>query len=151
MIAALLAALACPATPIHYEPLARSGSLSGIPWVQGTPLRHGFFGVLYAYDQELGAKFALYTRGQSPHGHIEKVLWIVRNRNAGGWLTVRGREIGGSGTFRQRFAEVRDASDQPAVGHEFASDVNLPYAGCWRLTVQSRRAKATFIVEGFDW
>jgi hypothetical protein len=152
MIAALLASLTCAATPIHYETLPRSGSLNGIPWVQGSPLRRGFFGLLYAYDKELGPNFALYTRGQSPHGHIEKVLWIVRNRYAGGWLTVRGHEIGGTATFRQRFKEVIDASEEPAVGHEFASNVVLPDAGCWRLTVQSgRRAKATFIVEGFDW
>jgi hypothetical protein len=126
--------------------------LSEIPWVQGSPLRHGFFGVLFAYDKELGTNFALYTHGQSPHGHIEKVLWIVRNRYAGGWLTVRGHEIGGTATFRQRFKEVADASAEPAAGHEFASNVVLPHDGCWRLDVQSgRRAKATVVVEGFDW
>src|SRR5262249_24517449 len=77
MIAPLLAPLTCAATAIHYEPLPQSGSLRGIPWVQGTPLRRGFFGVLFAYDAELGPSFALYTHGESPHGHIEKILWIV--------------------------------------------------------------------------
>ena len=55
MIAALVAALTCAATPIHFEPLPQSGSLSGIPWVQGTPHRRGIFGVLYGYDAELVA------------------------------------------------------------------------------------------------
>jgi hypothetical protein len=151
MIAPLLVALTCAATPIHYEPLPQSGSLSSIPWVQGVPLRHGIFGVLFGYDTELGGNFALYTHGQSPHGHIEKVLWIVRNRYAAGRVVIRGREIGGTASFRQSFLEVGDVSPEPAKGYEYASNVKLPHAGCWRLNVQSGRAKATFVVQGFNW
>jgi len=151
MIAALLAALACAATPIHYEPLPQSGSLSGIPWVQGSPVRHGIFGILFGYDAELGTNFAFYTHGISPDGRVQKVLWIVRNRYAAGSIVIRGREIGGTATFRNRFWEVGDASAEPAKGYEYSSHINLPHAGCWRLNVQSGRAKATFVVRGVDW
>jgi hypothetical protein len=150
MITALVAALTCAATPIHYEPLAHSGSLRGIPWVQGTPRRRGVFGMFFGYDAELGPRFALYTHGMSPHGHAEKVLWIIRNRYGSGQIEIRGRELGGAGTFRQRFTEVHDASSEPAKGHEFASIIDLPAAGCWQLVVGLGRSRATLVVLAVD-
>jgi hypothetical protein len=150
MIAALVAALACAPTPIHYEPLARSGALRGMPWVQGTPRRRGVFGVLFGYHAELGTLFAFYTHGVSPRGSAEKVLWIVRNRNASGQIEIRGRELGGAGTFRQRFSEVHDASAQPAKGREYASIIDLPSAGCWRLTVDLGVTRATLDILAVD-
>jgi hypothetical protein len=150
MIAALVAALTCAATPIHYEPLAHSGSLRAIPWVQGTPRRRGVFGMLFGYDAELGTLFAFYTHGVSPHGHAEKVLWIIRNRNASGQIEIRGRRLDGPGTVRQRFSQVQDASAQPARGREYASIIDLPSAGCWRLTVDMGLARATLLLLAVD-
>jgi len=150
MIAALPAAISCAATPIHFEALPQGGSLSGLPWVQGVPHRRGIFGMLFGYDGELGTSFALFTHGESPRGHSTKLLRIVRNRYAGGQIVLRGRELGGTATFRQWFGEVWDASAQPAKGHEYASIVNLPQAGCWRLDVKSGRARATFVVQAVD-
>ena len=116
----------------------------------GAPGKRGVFGMLFGYDAELGTLFAFYTHGVSPHGHAEKVLWLIRNRHASGQIEIRGRQLDGAGTFRQRFSQVQDASPQPAKGREYASIIDLPAAGCWRLTVDMGLARATLVVLAVD-
>jgi hypothetical protein len=157
MIAALLAAAVCAASPVHGEPLPQSGSLAGLRWVQATPQRAGIVGMLFAYDpmlEPLSAlpDFALWAHGQKPGpgGWSMKILWIVRNVHAGRSIVVRGRQLDGARTFRQAFAAVTDASPQPAKGFEYASIVNLPSGGCWRLTVTSGGARGTLVARGVE-
>jgi hypothetical protein len=152
VIAALLAAAVCAATPVHGEPLPQSGSLSSLHWVQATPRRAGIVGMLFAYDPSLGPRFALWAHGHEPKpgGRNMKVLWIVRNVHAGGLLVIRGRRLDARGSFRQQFGAVSDASAQPAKGSEFASIVDLPSGGCWSLDVRSGGAHGTFVVRGIE-
>jgi len=158
MIGAFLAAAAlagsCPATPVHGEPLPQSGMLSGLRWVQATPHRAGIVGMLFGYDPRLedpaAPTFALWAHGEAPEGWSTKILWIVRNVGVTGEIAIHGRELGGAATFRQSFSSVRDISAQPAKGYEYASIVNLPHGGCWRLTVSTGRAHGTLIVKAVE-
>jgi hypothetical protein len=113
--------------------------------VQATPHRAGIVGMLFAYTGT--PTFALWTRGRGPNGQATKILWIVRNVHEGGGLVVRGTLIGASSTCRRTFPQVQDASAEPAVGHEYASIVVLPRAGCWRLDVSSGGAKGSLVVK----
>jgi hypothetical protein len=148
MLAALLAAAACTATPVHGEPLPRSGTLSQLKWVQATPRRAGIVGMLFAYDAQIAGeppRFALWAGGTAPPpGPNQKILWVIRNRGQEGLLTVRGREVGGTDTFTQRFGSVGAAD--PA-GTLYASIVSAPHAGCWRLDVSSGRVKGSLVVQ----
>jgi hypothetical protein len=152
MIGALVAAAAlangsCAATPVHRTPLPRAGGLSTLPWVQGSPVSRGIFGLVFAYDARLDPPtFALWTHGHEPvGGRSEKILWLVRTRTPGANLTIRARRNGG-GAVTERFGEVADASPQPAQGAEYASIVDLPRAGCWTLDVSTGSAHARFVV-----
>ncbi len=143
MLAALLASLACAATPVHGEPLPKSGSLSPLKWVQATPHKAGIVGMLFAYDASIAGDpphFALWAGGKAPPpGPNQKILWIVRNTHAYGSLVVRGIELGGMDAFRQSFSTVG--------GREYPSIVVIPSAGCWRLDVSNGGAKGTLVVQ----
>jgi hypothetical protein len=149
-VIATLFAAACLATAVHGEPLPSSGALSALRWVQATPHRAGIVGMIFGYDAALeeptNPTFALWTGGAAPQGWATKILWIVRNPHAGGEITVRGRALDGTRTFAQRFRQVWDASDQPASGSEYASIVDIPSAGCWRLDVSAGRRVRGFLV-----
>jgi hypothetical protein len=148
MLAALLASVVCAATPVHGEPLPKSGSLSGLRWVQATPKRAGIVGMLFAFDVHIAGEppqLALWAGGKAPPpGPNQKILWIVRNTHASGTIVVRGFEIGGMDAFRQSFTEVGGSGVE---GRQYASIVNVPHAGCWRLDVSSGRAKGALVVQ----
>src|SRR5207249_11488423 len=74
-----------------------------------TTLFRSIVGMLFAYDPALerpGAPpdFALWAHGQKPGpgGWSMKILWIVRNVHAGGSIVVRGQQLDGRKTFRDR-------------------------------------------------
>ena len=152
LAAAVAAALACPATPVHGEPLPQSGTLSSLKWVQATPRRAGIVGILFGYDGRLvdpaRPTFALWTRGVAPEGWHTKVLWNIRNRHAGNDVAIRGRRLDAPGRFAQRFHAV--GTDGSARGSFYASIVELPAAGCWRLDVGSGGARGTLVLRAVD-
>ena len=107
--------------------------------------------MLFAYDAKIAGEppnFALWAGGQAPPpGPNQKILWIVRNSHASGTIVVRGRELTTGKTFSASFDRVFDASAAPADGREYASIIDAPKAGCWRLDVSSGGAKGSLIVE----
>jgi hypothetical protein len=130
--------IACAATLVHFD---RGPGNVGTPWIRA-PNHAGIFARLWAFDARLQSlatppRFAVYAGGISPSGINMKLLWFVRNRrvNAGVDLRILGREIGGTRTFRQRFWAIGDPTAQPGSGAEFASIIDVPAAGCWRLNV----------------
>jgi hypothetical protein len=150
MIAALLAA-ACLATPVQAAPLPQSGGMSGLRWVQASPHRAGIVGILWAYDVRLeesqAPTFALWTGGAAPEGWAMKILWIIRNVHATSVIAIHGAALSGPGSFSERFNQVYDMSPEPASGKEYASTVDIPQAGCWRLDVSAgSRVRGSFIV-----
>jgi hypothetical protein len=146
----------CGGTPVHLEPLPASGGLSKLPWVQALAHRSGIVGLIFGYDPNLQTDvtrptFALWTGGVAPAGgSAMKVLWIVRNPHAAIDLVVRGQKIGGRRSFVvARGGIVHDASTAPAEGFEYPSIVNIPSAGCWRLTVRSGAVVGSLIVAAY--
>jgi hypothetical protein len=140
-MAPLLAAaalLGCPASTVHYGPTP-----VGTPWIADRSVT----GNLFAYggrtlmDARVNSSdgVVLYTHGHTLSG-ATKVLWVVR-RNYGATLTLRGTRLDGSGTFTQRFAHR---------GGQFPSIVDIPEAGCWRLSLHSGKVRATFVVQAVD-
>lgn len=133
---ASLALAACPATTVHY-----GATTVGTPWVRSG----GVTGHLFAYngralmDGRVNGSdgLVLYTRGGTGNP-ATKVLWTTRSRSA--VLTVLGKRLGAAGAFKQR-----------ATGRgEFPSIVQIPSAGCWRLSVRSGSKHGTFVVRAVD-
>jgi hypothetical protein len=148
MLAAVLASLVCAATPVHGEPLPQSGSLSQLKWVQATPHKAGIVGMLWAFDPDISGdppRLTLWAGGKAPgKGPSQKILWVIRNRGEAATIVVRGTQIGGTDTFVQRFNAVGAADPE---GSLYASIVNVPHAGCWRLDVSSGRVKGSLVVQ----
>jgi hypothetical protein len=147
ILAAILASLVCAATPVHGEPLPRSGVLAQLKWVQAAPPRAGIVGMLYAYDDRLeesiAPTFALWAHGHAPDGHATKILWLVRNTHAGLSIVIRGRLVGGTETFRQSFPVAGGGGGYPSI-------IVVPRAGCWRLDVSTGATRGTLVVKAVE-
>jgi hypothetical protein len=148
MLAAALVSLVCAATPVHGEPFPKSGGLSQLEWVQATPHSAGLVGMLFAFDEGISGdppRLTLWAGGKAPgKGPSQKILWVIRNRGESPTIVVRGTQVGGSDTFVQRFHAVGATEPQ---GTSYASIVNAPHAGCWRLDVSSGRVKGSVVVQ----
>ena len=139
---AALTLAACPSTTVHY------GTTSvGTPWVASGAIT----GHLFAYtrrtlmDERVNSSdgLVLYTHGRTPEG-ATKILWRVRTpRRSTRTLTIRATQLDGPGTFTQRLPGTGGTSQFPSI-------VDLPAAGCWRLSVQSGKVRATFVVQAVD-
>jgi hypothetical protein len=135
---ALLAALAlaCPATTVHYGPTP-----VGTPWVRAGSVT----GNVFAYsgstlmDGRVNSSdgLVLYTHGGTGNPAM-KILWTIRR--PGRWLTLRGTRLDAPGVFAQRW---RGAREVPSI-------VNVPAAGCWRLSLDSGKTRASFVVAAVD-
>jgi hypothetical protein len=149
MLAAALVSLVCAATPVHGEALPKSGGLSQLKWVQATPHRAGLVGMLFAFDEGISGvppRLTLWAGGKAPgKGPNQKILWVIRNQGETPTIVVRGTQIGGTGgRFRQEFHAVGGTEPE---GTAYASIVNVPHAGCWRLDVASGRIKGSVVVQ----
>jgi hypothetical protein len=134
-MAPLLAAaalLGCPATTVHYStevPWVRSGVVTGRVFAYGG--RTLMDGRVNGSDG-----LVLYTHGRTLSG-TTKILWVVRKR-FGATLTLRATRLDGPGTFTRRFAHG---------GGQFPSIVDIPTAGCWRLSLRTGKARATVVAQ----
>jgi hypothetical protein len=148
ILAAALVSLACAATPVHGAPFPKSGGLSQLKWVQATPHRAGLVGMLWAFDADISGdppRLTLWAGGKAPGtGPNQKILWVIRNRGEAPTIVVRGTQVGGTDRFVQRFHAVGATEPQ---GTSYASIVNVPHAGCWRLDVSSGRVKGSLVVQ----
>jgi hypothetical protein len=140
-VAAWLAALAlagCPTTTVHY-----GAAPGGTPWVASGAIT----GRLFAYggrtlmDGRVNGSdgLVLYTHGRTPDG-ATKILWVVRKR-FGPSLTLRATQLDGPGMFTQRFTHR---------GGQFPSIVDVPEAGCWRLSLRTGKVRAAVVLQAID-
>jgi len=140
-VAAWLAAIAlaaCPASTVHYGPTS-----VGTPWVSSGPIT----GHLFAYggrtlmDGRVNGSdgLVLYTHGRTLSG-ATKILWVVRKRYSAK-LTLHATRLDGAGSFTQSFSHR---------GGQFPSIVDLPGAGCWRLSLRTGKVRATFVVQAVE-
>ena len=141
---AAVALLGCPAAPVHY-----TGTPYGTPWVATRAIT----GQLFAYggrtlmDSRVNSSdgLVLYTHGRTPDG-ATKILWVVRK--AGTALRLNGTRLDAPGSFSQRFVASGRARERSGI--QFPSIVDVPAAGCWRMTLRSGRARASFVFAALD-
>ena len=142
---------ACLAAPVNYTSY-RGGdpSLDSIPWVGGTPGRYRLRGLLWYWPQSWREQHVqraqIYLHGQAPESST-KILWVFLGEpakaRAGGHLVVRGRRLDGRGSFTQRFAAV--SYDGQNGAPSYASIVDVPRAGCWRLQLTTGQVRSSVV------
>jgi hypothetical protein len=141
---------ACPVSQVRYG--ARDHRIAGGAWLRGRPASSGLVVVLAYWPQEWRRRRVrdarIYTGGEMPQGWSTKAMWAFlgsAQRNRGGEeLVVRGTRLDARGRFTQRFAAIGDAGQNGAPS--FASIVDVPKAGCWRLDVSTATLRSSVVV-----
>ena len=123
----------CPVSHVHYSRDATADpGLRSIPWLATAPAgmfhAHLFLygGTPWARLHLLGARIftTVKTRLVNP-----KVLWSARRPGAAATLSISGKRLDKPGHFSGLATRVS--------GDQFPSYVEVPQAGCWRVTVKS--------------
>lgn len=147
-LAALISAAvvsACPASHVHYVSYSGVGAgLSGVPWIataNGAFYGHLFYvgGTPWRLSKPVGAHIFTIARPRNLH---PKVLWISRRGAATGHLVIRGRRLDAPGTFVKRNAN--------GGAYQFPSYVEIPTAGCWRVSVSSAGVSGSVVFMAVD-
>ncbi|HVU77439.1 MAG TPA: hypothetical protein VHC67_07645 [Gaiellaceae bacterium] len=145
LLVASVSLATCPVTHVHYTPYRGvPQGLGPVPWIatsNGAFYGHLFFveGTPWRRTHPVGAHIFT-TR---VHRAIDpKVLWLSRRGARQGRVLVRGRQLGGSGTFEWRAVS--------ASAYQFPSYVPVPSAGCWRVTVSSGGLSGSVVFAAVD-
>jgi hypothetical protein len=141
---------ACPVSQVRYG--ARDHLIGDGAWLRGQPASSGLVVVLAYWPQEWrrrrvrGAR--IYTGGEMPQGWTTKAVWAFigrAQRNRGGdELVVRGTRLDARGRFTQRFGAIGYAGQDGAPS--FASTIDVPKAGCWRLDASTAKLRSSVVV-----
>ena len=155
-IAAALAALACSAAPVHSDPYpGRAPGLGQLPWVRGTPASLGLVGLIWYWPRawtDAGVTTArIYTGGRTPgpgNGPNMKILWAFLSPQAktalgAGRVVIKGQRLDVPGKTWQQFVEISYTGQHRVPS--YASNINLPSAGCWRLELTAGPLHATTV------
>jgi hypothetical protein len=147
-LAAFLAAAVlstCPVSHVHYRPYPGVGrGLAPVPWIATS--NGAFYGHLFYYggtpwrrSRPVGARIftTVVQRSVNP-----KVLWISRRGARTGRLLIRGRRLDRPGSFSWR--------QSYRSGYQFPSYVEIPAAGCWRVTVSSGGSSGSVVFAAVD-
>lgn len=123
----------CASTTVRY-----TATKVGTPWVAAGG---AFTGHVFYYSQIAGDGRVNQSDGLVAYAGVPgEVLWVPRNRRrAGATLVVSARRLDGDGSFTRRLREV--------PGRQFPSQLTIPAAGCWRLTLQSGRLRSSVVVQ----
>jgi len=141
----------CAPMRVNYGPYpGYDRRLDGIAWIEGTPRTAGLIALLWYWPDEWYRrrveKARIVTGGVSPDGMNMKIMWVFKERSAkdraGNDLLVTGRRHGGPGRYRGRFPAVGYGGPDDAPS--YASIIDLPKPGCWRLTAATGRLRAAF-------
>jgi hypothetical protein len=131
IVAPLLAtaALACPATPVHYE---WSRLSPAVPWVAAGQGSQRLVGQLGTYEPTLADRRVREAAGLTLYaGALHKIGWLPgRWKGTGRLLGVVAERVDGLGRVTYRFPRA-------LAPQFFPSGITLPSAGCWRLTLTS--------------
>jgi hypothetical protein len=134
---------------VQYQAYPGSGDgLSELPWVRGEPSDAGLVGLLWYWPEDWQRQHLrearIFTGGVAPAGYNVKILWAFLAPSAkhrgGGDLVIEGKRLDGPGATRQTFAAIQYAGQRGAPS--YASIVDLPRPGCWRLTLTTGDLKA---------
>jgi hypothetical protein len=138
----------CRPARVHHEPYPGGDRrLDLIPWIRGEPRGLGLVGVLWYWNDEdwgKARKAWIFTGGEAPEGYSAKVLWAFLSPNVkdrgGAELVVEGRNLSRKGRFRDTFASIGYEGQNGAPS--YASIIDLPTEGCWRLTLTTGDLRA---------
>jgi hypothetical protein len=87
----------------------------------------------------------IWAGGRAPEGYNTKMLWVFLGDDAvdgaGDELRVSGRRLDGPGRFADSFAGIGYEGSDGAPS--YASIIDIPRPGCWRLTLTSGTLRAT--------
>lgn len=147
------AAAGCPVSQVRYDAYGGGDhSMDRTPWLAGRPAGSGLAAILWYWPAEWtrphrsGA--AIYTGGEMPQGWSTKVLWTWVGRaqrgRGGHQLTVTGTRLDAHGSFTQRFGAISYGGQNRAPS--FASIIDVPSAGCWRLDVSTAQLRASVVL-----
>jgi hypothetical protein len=145
------AASGCPVSQVRHDAYGGADhSMDRIPWLRGRPAGSGLAALLWYWPSEWKRRHgaAIYTGGEMPQGWTTKVLWAFvapAQRGQGGRrLTVKGTRLDAPGTFTQRFGAISYGARSRAPS--YASIVDVPKAGCWRLDVSTAKLSSSVVV-----
>lgn len=147
------AAVSCTASLVHYTPYPGGApGLGSLPWIRGTPAAAGLVGLLWYWPTDWRTQAvrgaAIFTGGADPGGHSTKILWAflspaAKHAPAAGSLIVKGERLDGPGKSWQRFTSISYSGQNGAPS--YASIINVPTPGCWRLRLTTGSLHATAI------
>ena len=147
-------ATTCDSARVNYTRYPGGDSrLGGLPWVRGEPRSVGLVGLLWYWPETWHRRqlrsARIFTGGVAPAGYSTKILWVFLGRAATGRggprLVVRGRRLDRPGSFEQEFAAVAYNGQQGAPS--YASIVDVPSAGCWRLRLSTGTLRANVVFQ----
>lgn len=135
----------CPASHVHYRPYPGvDRGLGAVPWIatsNGAFYGHLFYvgGTPWRQSKPAGAHIftTVVHRNVNP-----KVLWIAQRKGAAPALVVRGRRLDAPGSFVGH-AETVGAK-------QFPSYVEVPAAGCWRVTIRAGSVSGSVVFAAVD-
>lgn len=142
------AATTCVPPTVHRTQYpGHAPGLEKLPWIAGRPASTGLVGLLWYWPREWSdvRDARIFTRGTALHGASTKILWIFTARatqkTADSLLTVTGGRMDGPGKFQDEFSGV--GYEGQAGAPSYASIIEVPTPGCWRLTLKSGSVTAT--------
>lgn len=144
----------CQAARVQYTHYPGTGvGLGGLPWLAGEPAAERLVGLLAYWPEAWRAanvtQARIYAGGMSPGSqgprHM-KILWVFLAPNAkrdlgAATLVIKGQRLDGPGTSSQRFTAIGYSGQNGAPS--YASIVDLPTSGCWRLSLAAGGLHAT--------
>ena len=142
----------CVPARVNYTPYGGGDrQLDHTAWVGGAPGRYRLRGLLWywpeSWRKQQVDRARIYVGGEAPQGWTTKILWAflgeAAKTRAAGHLAVRGRRLDGRGSFTQRFAAIGYDSQDGAPS--FASIVDVPKPGCWRLQLTTGRVRVSVV------
>jgi hypothetical protein len=163
-------AAAPTATPTPFEPVATAPcgppvvhprgypggdeSLKGLPWVRAEPRSLDVVGLLWYWPENWAnvRRARVFTGGVHPAGYSAKVLWAFlapSARNRGGEkLVITGRNLDTGEKVRDSFHAIGYSGQNGAPS--YATGLDVPTPGCWRLTLTTGDLKAVVDFRAVD-
>jgi hypothetical protein len=144
----------CAASTVHYTPRG----FGSLPWVEGAPAEQQLVGVLWYWPDEWRAQArtnaTIYSGGTGPGGQPNmKILWIFNAPKAraalgAGQVVIKGHRLDGPGKSWQQFVAVSYHGQQGRPS--YASIVDLPSPGCWRLDLTAGPLHASAVFDAIS-
>jgi len=138
----------CRAARVQRPPYPGHGKgLDGLPWIAGRPRSTGLVGLVWFFSPESNptGRARIWAGGRAPDGSNTKMLWVFLGdaaaAGADAELRVVGRRMDGPGRFADSFAAIGYEGSDGAPS--YASIIDIPRPGCWRLTLTSGSLRAT--------